>query len=358
MSDERGEMAPQAFDELASAYLDGEATAEEVALLEGNPGLRAQVEEFRVVRDLVSAPVEAPTDENRSQMIVQALNYRASVASLEGFRSRLRDIPSQAKVVLATAAVVAALAILGVALYEQAAQNGQDQLADDSAPAPAMAEAPTEAGPEALPAPVAESERNEAAEEPPLGGDAEPQRFEPAESALAEPQRFEADEEAVAEPGGAADSDEATGAEVPAREIMEADTVVQAGEAPMDESGAVDEPAEPMPHTHSRPESTAISGASPLLFKSAADLEAFARQIAENQGDPQGMDQFEEAAAIDLLGCPELPEEEFVLLARFEAVVIETTYLVSVYLTESALHLIETTPAPECGQLGFHTFPN
>lgn len=145
MSDERGEMTPQQMDELASAYLDGEATPEEAALVEGDPRLQALVEELQAVRDLVTAPVELPSDEVRDQMIAQALAHRAPVVSLDKARRRLRAIPPQARVILAAAAVVAAIAVAGVTLFDQTDRSDDDMMvADDSAPAPTMADAPAE----------------------------------------------------------------------------------------------------------------------------------------------------------------------------------------------------------------------
>ncbi len=47
-------------DLLASLYLDGEATLEEVALVEASPALLARVAEFRVVAAQVAAPVAPP----------------------------------------------------------------------------------------------------------------------------------------------------------------------------------------------------------------------------------------------------------------------------------------------------------
>ena len=123
MSDERGEMTPRELDELASAYLDGEATAEEAALVESDPGLQALVEELRAIRDLVATPVEQPSDEVRDEMVAQALAHRAPVVSMEKARRRLRSIPPQARVILAAAAVVAVIAMVGVTVFERASDD-------------------------------------------------------------------------------------------------------------------------------------------------------------------------------------------------------------------------------------------
>ena len=147
MSDERGEMTPRELDELASAYLVGEATAEETALVGSDPRLQDLVEDIRAVRDLVATPVDPPSDEVRDRMIAQALDHRAPVLSLERARRRLRAIPPQARVVLAAAAVVAAIAMVGVTLFEQADRDGGDPFAssDTAEDAPAMAEKPASA---------------------------------------------------------------------------------------------------------------------------------------------------------------------------------------------------------------------
>ena len=93
MSDERGEMTPQGMDELASAYLDGDATPQEAAQVESDPRLQELVEELRAVRNLVGAPMEVPSDEVRDQMIAQALDRRAPVVPMKTARRRLRAIP-------------------------------------------------------------------------------------------------------------------------------------------------------------------------------------------------------------------------------------------------------------------------
>jgi hypothetical protein len=58
--------------ELASAYLDGEATADERARVEGDPALLAEVERLRRVRDAVAATSPAPPAQ-RDAAIAQAL---------------------------------------------------------------------------------------------------------------------------------------------------------------------------------------------------------------------------------------------------------------------------------------------
>ncbi|WP_420434225.1 anti-sigma factor family protein [Candidatus Poriferisocius sp.] len=323
MSDERGEMTPQDLDELASAYLDGEATAEEAALVESDPRLQDLVEELRAVRDLVATPVDLPSDEVRDQMIAQALDHRAPVVSLERARRRLRTIPPQARVVLAAAAVVAAIAVVGVTVFEQVGDNDSgERIAYDSAPA--MAEAPSDAEEMPMPAPAAEPESAEAAEE-----------------SLA-----------------SADSDDAAAAfsaEAPAEGMMDEEMAVGLAEAPMDDGVASDDMAEPEPMMADEPDVAPTSGEAPLVFETADDLATYAMEVAEELSDPQKIELPEDAAAIDLLGCPLFPDEGLELLARFDAVVDQVEVQASVYLSDRDLLLTETSPPPECELLNSHT---
>lgn len=317
MSDERPEMTPQELDELASAYLDGEAMAEEAALVESDPRLQALVEEFRAVRDLLAAPVEVPSDEVRDQMIAQALDHRAPVVSMEKARRRLRAIPPQARVVLAAAAAVAALAMLGVTLFNQATRDEQDQFADDSAIAAATADAPEDSGEMPPPAPAAEPESAKAAEEPLSNPDSD-------------------------------DSAEVFLAEALDEEMEEEEMAIDLAGAPAEDSHASNESAEPEPMMDDEQEVATTSGEALLVFETSADLTTYAMQLAEELSDPQGFEQPDEAAAIDLMGCSLFPKEELELLARFDAVVDEIKTQVSVYLSEGDLQITETTPPPEC----------
>ena len=327
MSDERGHMTPEELDELASAYLDGEATTEEATLVESDPGLQARVEELRAVRDLVAAPVEVPSEEVRDQMIAQALDHRAPVVSLESARRRLRAIPPQARVILAAAAVVAAIALVGVTIFEQ---QGDEFADDDMASAPAMADEPADDEPEA-----------------------------PAAVAPAEAESLEVVEESAPMDDGD-DSAEVFAVEAPAEEMMEEEMAVDLAEAPADDDYASDEPAEdqgePEPMMADEPEALSTAGEAPLVFATTADLAAYAKALAEEQRDSQGLERLEDAAGIDLMGCPLFPDEGLDLLARFDSVVDEAEVQVSVYLTESDLQLTETTPPPECELLNSHTF--
>ena len=48
-------------DELVSAHLDGEASAEDSARVDADPQAQARLAELRVIRDAVARPVEVPT---------------------------------------------------------------------------------------------------------------------------------------------------------------------------------------------------------------------------------------------------------------------------------------------------------
>ena len=305
MSDERPEMTPQELDELASAYLDGEATAEETALVDSDPGLQARVEELRAVRDLVAAPVEVPSDEVRDQMIAQALDRRAPVISLETARRRLRAIPPQARVILAAAAVVAAIALVGVTIFERQG----DEFADDDgmASAPVAADAPADAEPEA-----------------------------PAAAPAPEPDSLEAAEESVPM-DDSDDSGEVFAAEAPAEEMMDEEMASDDMAEPVELTRPSDDMAEPEPMMDDEPEVAPTSGEAPLVFETAADLADYALPLAEELIYAQDTERLDETTDIDLMGCPLFPDEGLELLARFNAVVDEVEVQVSVYLSENDL---------------------
>ncbi len=331
MSDERGHMTPEELDELASAYLDGEATAEEVALVENDPRLQELVEELRAVRDLVAAPVEAPSDEVRDQMIAQALDHRAPVVSMETARRRLRAIPPQARAILAAAAVVAAIALVGVTVLDR---QGDEFADDDMASAPVAADAPADTEEMALPAPAAEADVQESAEE------------------------------SVAGPASD-DAGEVFAAEAPAEAMMDEDVAVELAEAPMDDEGYAE--SEPMEAAADEPEVGEMamadeaadvvptSGEAHLEFETASDLVDYMKLLAKDLVDAQGATRLDETIAIDLKDCPLYPDEGIQLLSRFDAVVDGVEVQVSVYLDGDDLQLTETSPPPECELLNSHT---
>jgi len=75
---------PRPDDELVSAVLDGEASADERARVEADPASRQRLAELRAVRDLVAAPVPVPS-EAREAAIAAALGlYDAGSGGVAG----------------------------------------------------------------------------------------------------------------------------------------------------------------------------------------------------------------------------------------------------------------------------------
>ena len=78
-------MTDDELDLLASAYLDGEATPEEVALVERDPALQARVEEFRTLGGgLADTPAPSP-----------ALRQAHLTAALAEFGTLRADAPTE-----------------------------------------------------------------------------------------------------------------------------------------------------------------------------------------------------------------------------------------------------------------------
>lgn len=82
---------PSERDELVSAYLDGEATADERALVEASPELMARVETLRSIAAMVAAPivVDPALRERHIEAALAASATSAKVTSLEPRRRRL-----------------------------------------------------------------------------------------------------------------------------------------------------------------------------------------------------------------------------------------------------------------------------
>ena len=66
-------MTDEELDLLASGYLDGEATPEEVAMIERDPALLARVEELRAAQSAVRAPVPGPSMGLKEDQLAAAL---------------------------------------------------------------------------------------------------------------------------------------------------------------------------------------------------------------------------------------------------------------------------------------------
>ena len=307
MSDDRSEMTPEALDELASAYLDGETTAEETALVESDPRLQALVDEFREVKALVAAPVELPDDEMQDQMIAQALNHQAPVVSLEQARRRRRPIPRQAQVILAAAAVVAAIAIISVTVFQQSDQGDDDMfVADDSAPADTAMEA---SAPAAIPesADLAEDTADSSAAAAPVPPEEMAEEPEMALEMMAEEPEMAA-QEMMADDTGTDDDD--------AKAASEMD------ELPVEVEPTVDE--------------------SYSWYENEEDLFAHAVVIAN---------ELDETAPADLMGCPHLPNEGVELLRRFNAHLGYLRFIdtqISLYADNGDLLVTQTSQPPEC----------
>src|SRR5687767_10598959 len=96
-------------DELASAYLDGEVTPREAALVESDPALRQRVEELRQAAAAMAGPTPPPVgSEDRLVERAMIVGTAPQVTSLES-RDRSR------RWVLAGLSAAAAIGILGLA---------------------------------------------------------------------------------------------------------------------------------------------------------------------------------------------------------------------------------------------------
>jgi hypothetical protein len=106
------------FDELASAYLDGEVTPDERALVDGDPAVLARVEELRLARDaLASTPVVAPAPEARDAAIRAAVGV-ADVVDLTRMRTRRR-----LRLVAVAAAVLVVIGAAGLVLRSRTTES-------------------------------------------------------------------------------------------------------------------------------------------------------------------------------------------------------------------------------------------
>lgn len=90
-------MTEDELDLLASAYLDGEATSEEVAMVERDPQLLARVEELRTVSEQVGTPVSGPSAELKEQQLAAALSAFASASGTEADSGDVVDLTSRSR---------------------------------------------------------------------------------------------------------------------------------------------------------------------------------------------------------------------------------------------------------------------
>jgi hypothetical protein len=120
------------LDELASAYLDGEATPDEVARVESDPELLARVASLRAVGEAVGEPI-APPPEAADAAVARALAIGdevfgpASVVDLGGQRRR-RDQRRTGLWVASAAAVIMLLAV-GIPLLNQLSSSSSTDTA-------------------------------------------------------------------------------------------------------------------------------------------------------------------------------------------------------------------------------------
>ena len=80
------------FDDLLSAYIDGQATPEEVARVEADPELRAQAESLRALSDQLSAGITPLPSTVRSRHVAGAMAaFDETVSGASGGQLAGRD---------------------------------------------------------------------------------------------------------------------------------------------------------------------------------------------------------------------------------------------------------------------------
>lgn len=102
------------LDELVAAYLDGEATADERARVQGDPALLARAEQLRAVSRMVAEPVAVPDAALRDLHIAAALEASSTspvVTALPSRRNR-PDVLRFASVAAAVLAILVAVPLL------------------------------------------------------------------------------------------------------------------------------------------------------------------------------------------------------------------------------------------------------
>lgn len=142
---------PTPDDEIVSAYLDGEATPAERAVVEGDPRLLARAAELRAVATAIGAPV-APTDDARDRLIAQALTATGPVAPVVSIDAARRRRQRIGLAIASAAAVLVALLALPVLLDDgssddqTAAVESADDAASDGSPDAVDGAAPESGG--------------------------------------------------------------------------------------------------------------------------------------------------------------------------------------------------------------------
>lgn len=208
---------PSSRDEIVAAYLDGEATSSERALVEADPELLEQVEVMRQIAALVAEPVVPPPLEVRNSHLAAALAESATAPNVTAIASR-RRWATQHAAVLSVAAVIL-VALLAVPILLVRVTGGDD---DDTATSILAGDAAEEAGNDAggesafeelattdaddtdpAPQAAAQEPADEAAEEPVEASAAEPAPTPAAgdAAAAAESDEEPAEEAALADDG-------------------------------------------------------------------------------------------------------------------------------------------------------------
>ena len=123
-------------DELVSAYLDGEATEAERALVESDPALRARVETFRGVSSAVATPPPMPDAAAREAAIAAALgasNTTEKVTSLAPVQERRSRFSGAKTGILSAAALILVLFLGGIAVVTNLSGDDSADVATDAA---------------------------------------------------------------------------------------------------------------------------------------------------------------------------------------------------------------------------------
>lgn len=110
------------YDELVSAYLDGEATPEEVAQVEGDPSLLGRVRAFEQVR-LTRLPPVVPSGDVKEQHLAAALAEFDSLAPVHQLSARSRP---DRRVRWLSSVAAGALVIVGVGVAVRQGDSGRD----------------------------------------------------------------------------------------------------------------------------------------------------------------------------------------------------------------------------------------
>ena len=228
-------------DELVSAYLDGEASPDEIAEVEGDDALLARVEELRAVHGAVAAPVPSLSAEQRNLLISAALGMADAEADV---RLEAKIVPRHRpqRLFLAVAAAVILLAA-AVSAGLLGSSGGDDADMATESTSMAGSAAPAEMAAEPPQADMAAAD--EAMAEEPMPEE-EPMAEEPMP-----------DEESMVE-----DAMEAAAAQAEATAALAASTTVAAMEADNREVQAAPEPASGTAETEEelRSESTTDGG--------------------------------------------------------------------------------------------------